>query len=176
MINKVIYLHSIYSYFYYLESNLFYFYSQSNSRKIKTSFKYIFIIQENQILKKLNLFSYKYINHPYLYFKNSINESKQNTFFKDSFYENKGKIKIVGRGWKITKYSYQLLIKLGYSHSLFLVLSPLLKYKLKKKKKKYYIFYGVFNNHINTLIAQFNFMRRPDTYTHKGIFNRKIVL
>lgn len=176
IINKILYFHSLFSFFYYIESNSYYFYCKSNSRKINNSYKYIFVIHENQIIKKINLFSYKDSNNLYLYFKNTYTESKHNLFFKNSFYNNKGKIKIVGRGWKIVKYSYQLLIKLGYSHSIFSVLSPLIKYKLKKKKKKYYVFYSVFNNHINTLIAKFNFMRRPNIYTYKGIFNRKVIL
>jgi len=176
ILSNTIYFQLIYSYLYYIEGCTFYFCSRSNSRKIRRSFKYLFIIRNNEMLKKINLFSNKYLSHNYLYFKNSLMINSQVNFFKDSFYDNKGKLKVVGRGWKIIKYAYQLLIKLGYSHPIFNVINPLIKYRLKKKKKKYYIFYGVFNNHINTLISKFSFMRRPDVYTSKGIFNRRVIL
>ena len=57
-------------------------------------------------------------------------------FIKEFFFGNKGKLKIIGRGWKMIKYSYELLIKLGFSHMIFLYINPLLKNKLKKKKKE----------------------------------------
>lgn len=172
--NSILYLYSLYSYLIYSESNKYYFKNKSNGRKIKNSLKYIIFINNNEIMKKLNTFSYKYVNHYFLYFYNTLINSKNTKFFNNSFYNNKGKIKIVGRGWKIIKYFNILLIKLGYSHSIFRILNPFIKYRIKKKK--YYVFYGVFNNQINTLISKFNFMRKPDVYTYKGIFNRKIIL
>ena len=91
-------------------------------------------------------------------------------------YENKSKIKIIGRGWKIVKYPYELIVKLGYSHSIFLTLDPFIKLLLKKKNDKFYIFYGVRYEKLNTVMAKFNFMRVPNIYTRKGIFHRKIIL
>jgi len=135
-INKVNYIHYIYSFFLYYECNYFYFYNKSNGRKIKYSFKYLFILDNSILIKKLNILSYKYKTHFFLYSNNMMFDYKLNLFFKESFYDSRSKIKIVGRGWKIIKYSYELLVKLGYSHSLFFVLSPLIRYKLKKKKKK----------------------------------------
>ena len=178
MINNILYLQLIYSYFFYSESNKYYMLSQTSSRKIKDSFKFVIIINENEIIKKISLFSFKNneYKHSYLNFHNSILENKKRTFFKSSFYENKSKIKIIGRGWKIIKYPYELLIKLGYSHPIFLTLDPYLNYKLKKKKKKYYVFYGVHYNKINTLTSKLHLMRVPDPYTRKGIFQRKVIL
>jgi hypothetical protein len=137
MINNILYLQLMYSYFFYNESNKYYMLSQTSSRKIKDSFKFIIIMNENEIIKKITLFSFKNkdYKHQYLYFYNSILENKKRTFFKSAFYENKSKIKIIGRGWKIIKYPYELLIKLGYSHPIFLTLDPYLSYKLKKKRK-----------------------------------------
>lgn len=178
LIRNISYLHLMYSYFFYNESNKYYISNISSNRKMKDSFKYVVIVKDSEIAKKISLFSYKSGNykHPYLFFYNSMIESKKRTFFKGSFYESKGKIKIIGRGWKIIKYPYELLIKLGYSHPIFLTLDPFLKYKLKKKKKKYYTFYGTFYNKLNTLMSKFYLMRIPDTYTRKGIFQRKVIL
>lgn len=175
--NNIIYLQLICSYFFYNESNKYYIKSKSSSRKFKESFKYIIIMNNNEIIKKLTLFSFKNNNYKkYQSFYNSIIENKKRTFFKESFYESKGKIKIIGRGWKIIKYPYELLIKLGYSHHIFLTLNPHLFYKLKRKKKKYYVFYGTYYKQVNTLMSKFNLMRIPDTYTRKGIFQRKVIL
>lgn len=172
------YLHSNNSYIYYQESNKHYLYNKSSSRKIKEFFKYILFANNNEIIKKIGLFSNE-INKKkdnYLKFRNSLFEKNKRKFFKETFYENKARIKIIGRGWKIIKYPYELLIKLGYSHSLFILMDPYFKYRLKKKKKKYYTFYGTSYDKINTLMGKFNFMRIPDIYTRKGIFHRKIVL
>jgi hypothetical protein len=174
----VFYLNLNSSYLYYQEGNKHYLCSNSSSRKIKEYLKYVLFINENEITKKIGLFSYrkKEYKHVYLYFVNSLIESKKRKFFKETFYENKARIKIIGRGWKIVKYPYELLIKLGYSHSIFFLMDPYIKYKLKKKKKKYYTFYGTSYDKLNTIMGKFNFMRIPDTYTRKGIFHRKIVL
>ena len=108
---------------------------------------------------------------------NNIITNKEIDLFKGTFYGYKSKIKIVGRGWKIIKTNYNtLLIKLGFSHPLFLVLNTFIKYKIKKKKKKYYVFYGTQFDNIHTLTSIFNLMRIPDTYTRKGIFNRRYIL
>lgn len=182
MLNKRLYnntyLHSIYSYFHYSETNKYYLNSKSSNRKIKEPFRFIILFNENEIIKKSNLFLYSNLlyKHKFILFNDSLIEKEKNLFFKETFYENKSRIKIIGRGWKIIKYPYELLIKLGYSHPIFLTLNPFFKHKLKKKKKKYYTFYGVKYEEINTLMGKFNFMRIPDTYTRKGIFHHKIIL
>jgi hypothetical protein len=171
------YLHSNYLYLYYQEGNKHYIYSVSSSRKIKEYFKYILFLNDNEIKKKINIFVYrnKEKNHVYLNHINTVIESKKRKLFKETFYENKSRIKIIGRGWKIIKYPYELLIKLGYSHSIFYIMDPFTKYRLKKKKKKYYTFYGTSYDALNTMMGKFNFMRIPDVYTRKGIFHRKII-
>lgn len=178
LITSTTYLQLMYSYFFYNESNKYYIGSRSSHRKIKDSFKYIVFMNENEIIKQSTLFSYEnhHYKHHFLYTFNQRLEGKKNTLFKESFYDTKGKIKIIGRGWKITKFPYELLVKLGYSHPIFLPLDPYLKYKLKKKKKKYYVFYGTYYHQLNTLLSKFHLMRVPDTYTRKGIFQRKIIL
>lgn len=176
LIRKINYYNFIYSYYVYLESNKFYMYTSSSSNKYKRKLKFIYLLNFNEIIKKYSLFSYELKNHKYFNFYISLLENKENTFNKQFLYNQIGKIKIIGRGWKIVKSANQLLIKLGYSHPLFLMLNPYLKYKIKKKKKKYYIFYGIFYDKLNTLTGKFNLMRIPDVYTRKGIFNRKYIL
>jgi hypothetical protein len=171
--NKECYILNNNNFILYIELYKYYIMSNTSARKFKDSNYYLIELNNNELIKKklFCLFN-KYNLKISLYEK--IIERKKNIFFKNSYYENKGKIKIVGRGWKIIKYSYQLVIKLGYSHLIFLLLSPFLKYKLKKKKKKYYIFYGVDNQELNTLLGKLKLMRIPDVYTKKGIFHRKI--
>jgi hypothetical protein len=177
VINSIVYLQIFFSYFFYSESNNYYFFGKYSSRKLKELFRYVILVKENEILKKLTLFSYKN-NYKKIYSKKNetILESNKRIFFKGSLYEYKGKIKIIGRGWKIIKFPYELLIKLGYSHPIFVTLDPFLTYKLKKKKKKYYIFYSTWYNKVNTLMSRFYLMRIPDIYTRKGIFQRKVIL
>ena len=54
ILSNTIYFQLIYSYLYYIEGCTFYFCSRSNSRKIRRSFKYLFIIRNNEMLKKIN--------------------------------------------------------------------------------------------------------------------------
>jgi hypothetical protein len=162
----------------YHEKNKIYLYSNTSSRKIKESLHYYLLSNNNEINKYIPVFNYKNkkYKHKYIYTKDKIIEKEKLNFFKENFYENKGKLKIIGRGWKITKYSNQLLIKLGYSHYIFLFLHPIFKYKMKKKKKKYYNFYSVLNNSLNTLLSKIKLMRVSDVYTRKGIYHHTIKL
>ncbi len=167
-----------YSLINYVESNHYYIYNISSIRKFNISYRYFVYLNNNELLINNSLF-YLYnnkINNWFFILNNKIFEYKLLKYFKECFYENKSKLKIIGRGWKINKYSYQLLIKLGYSHMIYLNLSPTIKYKLKKKKKKYYLFYGVFYNNLTSNMNKISLMRVPDTYTRKGIFYRKILL
>lgn len=162
----------------YMENNHTYIYSIGSARKFNEGNRFYIFIRDNEIIKNLSLFYYnkcKYL-HWFFEFHEKIIECKKLKYLKEVFYENKGKIKIIGRGWKINKFSYQLLIKLGYSHMIFYNLSPIIRYKLKKKKKKYYSFYGVSYNLLNSTLNKFRLMRIPDTYTRKGIFHRRILL
>jgi ribosomal protein L6P/L9E len=133
----------------------------------------IYLFDDNLLMCKLSLLQ-KINKHIQIYFKRLV--YKEILTFKGTIYNFKGKIKIVGRGWKIVKNYSLLLIKLGFSHPLFINTTPYIKYKPKKKKKKYYHFYGTYPNEINLFISKFNKMRRPDTYTRKGIFDRKYIL
>jgi hypothetical protein len=175
---NLFYLNLNSSYVYYLEGTIHYICSNSSSRKIKEYLKYVLFLDDNEISKKMNIFAYlKNENkHIYLNCVNLMLESNKRKVFKESLYENKARIKIIGRGWKIIKFPYELLIKLGYSHPIFFSMDPFTKYKLKKKKKKYYTFYGNFYDKLNTIMGKFNFMRIPDLYTRKGIFYRRLVL
>jgi ribosomal protein L6P/L9E len=165
-----------YLYLVYVEVNNYYFSTISSSRKIKEYFTYIYLFNQNELLKKESIFFFNKIKNKYVLFMYSLLDTKKKNFYKETFYENKAKIKIVGRGWKIVKFPFELLIKLGYSHPIIFTLNPYVKYKLKKKKKKYYVFYGVSYEKVNTIMGKFNFMRIPDVYTRKGIFHRKIIL
>lgn len=167
-----------YSFISYVEFNNYYIYNISSIRKFNADNKFIIFINNNELVINNSLF---YLsnekNKNYFFILNyKFFEYKLFKYFKESFYENKSKLKIIGRGWKINKYSYQLLIKLGYSHMIYFNLSPIIKYKLKKKKKKYYLFYGVFYNNLTTNLNKISLMRVPDIYTRKGIFYRKILL
>jgi ribosomal protein L6P/L9E len=176
-ISKQIYLNNIDMYYYYLENNNTYLYSINNSKKIKKNLYIIFLYNNNLIIKKFNIFKYILKKNFFFNYYYSLLENKELNSFNGSFYGFKSKIKIVGRGWKIVKSNYNtLLIKLGYSHPLFLTLSLHVRYKIKKKKKKYYVFNSSFFDKINTLTSKFNLMRVPDTYTRKGIFNRRYLL
>jgi hypothetical protein len=175
---KQYYFPFLYSIILYIEINNYYLLSKTSARKFHESNIFYFLLNNIEISKYISLSYYK--NKKYLIqklqIKNKIIERKKLIFIKETFYLSKGKIKIVGRGWKIIRYSYQLIIKLGYSHIIFLNLSPILKDKFKKKKKKYYIFYSEFYEHVNTLLNKLKLMRIPDTYTRKGIFHRKVIL
>ncbi len=174
---KKIYLNNIYMYFFFLENNNIYISGTNNNKKIKRKLQVIFLYNHNNLIKVFNIFRLNLYKHNYFFSYFSILENKEKNLFNGSFYGFKSKIKIVGRGWKIIKTNYNtLLIKLGYSHPLFLTLSFYIKYKKKKKKKKYYVFNGTFFDKINTLTSKFNLMRIPDTYTRKGIFNRRYIL
>lgn len=167
-----------YSILLYIENNNIYISTVSSARKFREVNRFCILIQDNEMRKIISLFYFhnnKYLNN-FFQMYNKLIEMKKAKYFKEVFYENKGKIKIVGRGWKIIKYSYQLLIKLGYSHMIFFNLCPVLKHKLKKKKKKYYLFYGVFYSLLNNVLNKFRLMRIPDVYTRKGIFHRRILL
>ena len=86
--------------------------------------------------KQSNIYVFINVSNTFSIQRNNILENKEIDFFKGMFYGYKSKIKIVGRGWKIIKSNYNtLLIKLGFSHPLFLLLDGLIKYKIKKKKK-----------------------------------------
>jgi ribosomal protein L6P/L9E len=175
--NKFIYLNNNYMFYTFLENNNIYLYNINNSKKIKRKLQIVFLINKNMIIKKYSIFKLHLYKNMYYTSYFIINENKEQRLFSGSFYGFKSKIKIIGRGWKIIKTSYNtLLIKLGYSHPLFLTINPFIKYKIKKKKKKYYIFNGTFFDKINTLSGKFNLMRIPDTYTRKGIFNRRYLL
>lgn len=166
-----------YSFINYVESNNYYIYSISSIRKFNVPNKYLIFLKNNELIINNSLF-FLYNNKNKNFFfilNNKMFEFKLFKYFKECFYENKSKLKIVGRGWKINKYSYQLLIKLGYSHMIYYNLSPLIKYKLKKKKKKYYSFFGVFYNNLTSNLNKISLMRIPDSYTRKGIFYRKIL-
>jgi hypothetical protein len=161
---------------FYQEKNKLYIYTSTSARKFKEPLRFYILLTNNEINKYLPLFlqkNNKYNKKSIIKLDKWIEKQKLN-FWKESFYEAKGKLKIIGRGWKIIKYNNQLLIKLGYSHYLYFFLNPIFKHKLKKKKKKYYVFYSAFNNELNTLLNTFKIMRIPDTYTRKGIFHRTI--
>lgn len=175
---KNYFITSNYNLILYIENNNTYIYSISSARKFNESNKFFMLVYNNELVKNLSLFYYyknKYL-HWFFNFHEKLIEYKKMKYIKDVFYNSKGKIKIIGRGWKVIKYSYQLLIKLGYSHMIFFNLSPIIKYKLKKKKKKYYLFYGIFHNLLNSILNKFRLMRIPDTYTRKGIFHRRVLL
>lgn len=167
-----------YSVINYVESNNYYIYNISSIRKFNVNNKFFIYIKNNELVINHSIFNfYNDKNKNYFFILNyKLFEYKLFKYFKESFYENKSKLKIIGRGWKINKYSYQLLIKLGYSHMIYFNLSPIIKYKLKKKKKKYYLFYGVSYNNLTSNLNKISLMRIPDTYTRKGIFYRKILL
>jgi hypothetical protein len=175
---KCKYLIFNYSVIFYLEINCYYLLNISSARKFNESFRFFIFLEKNEVLKYIPIFLYR--NNKYKHWGivlyDKLLERNKFRYFKEVMYESKGKIKIIGRGWKIIKYSYQLLIKLGFSHNLFLELSPILKYKLKKKKKKYYTFYSIFYNDVNSLLNKFRLLRVPDVYTRKGIFHRRIML
>jgi hypothetical protein len=127
---------------YYQETNKLYVNSTTSARKYKEQIYFYILSNNNNInkyiplyLKKKNKYKRKIIIQ-----YNEYIEKKRLNFWKESFYENKGKLKIVGRGWKIIKYNNQLLIKLGYSHYLYFFLNPIFKHKLKKKKKNIIFF------------------------------------
>jgi hypothetical protein len=168
-----------FSVIFYVELNNYYLFSISGARKIKEPIGCFVRFEQNEILKYVPIFLYKiekkHINY-YLTLRERVYEKNILRYFKETFYESKGKIKIIGRGWKIIRFSYQLFIKLGYTHNFFLFLSPILKDKFKKKKKKYYIFYSIFNNEVSLLLNKISLLRVPDVYTRKGIFYRKIIL
>jgi hypothetical protein len=172
------YLFVQYLYIFYLEINKYYFYSKTSSRKYKDSYRFLNFYNNNEIVQYLPLFILhrKTYKHWWFKFNYTLSELNKKKFYKQSFYENKGRIKIFGRGWKIVRYSYLLLIKLGYSHMIFNCLLPIYKDKFKKKKKKYYTYYSIFYMNVNTLLGKFKSMRVPDVYTSKGIFHRKIIL
>lgn len=166
-----------YSFINYIEANNYYIYNISSIRKFNVDNKYIIFLNNNELVVNNSLFSLQNNKNKNWFFilNNKILEYRLFKYFKESFYENKSKLKIIGRGWKINKYSYQLLIKLGFSHMIYFNLSPIIKYKLKKKKKKYYLFYGVFHNYLTSNLNRISLMRVPDVYTRKGIFYRKIL-
>ena len=160
-----------------LENNNIYVSAINSNKKTKRKLQVIFIFNKNNLIKKYSVFKLALYKNKFFFSYFINNETKERNLFNGIYYGFKSKIKIVGRGWKIIKTNYNtLLIKLGYSHPLFLTLSPYIKYKKKKKKKKYYVFNGVFFDKINTLSGKFNLMRIPDTYTRKGIFNRRYIL
>jgi ribosomal protein L6P/L9E len=174
---KYTYLNNTNMFYFFLENNNIYIYGINSNRKIKKNLQVIFYYNSNNIIKKYSIFKLFLYKNKYFFTYSTINENREKKLFNGIFYGFKSKIKIVGRGWKIIKTNYNtLLIKLGYSHPLFLTLSLYIKYKIKKKKKKYYVFNGTFFDKINTLSGKFNLMRIPDTYTRKGIFNRRYVL
>jgi len=176
---SIYYINNIYLFVYYQEANVHYVYNYSSSRKFKEPLNFLLLNNIIEITKQAGLFLYMKKKKKKNYYYNSEIakiESKKNIFFKEVLYENKSKIKIIGRGWKIVKYPYELIVKLGYSHSIFLTLDPFIKLLLKKKNDKFYIFYGVRYEKLNTVMAKFNFMRVPNIYTRKGIFHRKIIL
>jgi len=134
---KYIYLNNTYMFYFFLENNNIYLSSMNSSRKIKRKLQILFLFNtSNNLIKKYSLFKFTLHKHKYFYKYTTINESKEKNVFNGVFYNFKSKIKIIGRGWKIIKTNYNtLLIKLGYSHPLFLTLSLYVKYKVKKKKK-----------------------------------------
>ena len=170
-------MNNSYFLFFFLENNVMYVSGISNSKKMKKQLQVVFFLNNNNLIKKYSMFKYNLYKHKYFYKCFILNESKEKKLFSSIFYNFKSKIKIIGRGWKITKTNYNtLLVKLGYSHPLFLTLSLYVKYKIKKKKKKYYVFNSSFFDKVNNLSSKFNLMRIPDTYTRKGIFNRRYML
>jgi hypothetical protein len=178
IIKKISYFYNENIFLFYLEFNKFYFYSKTSSRKLKSKFYFLYLVNKNEIIELVPLFASndKRYNHWWYNYNYLLSESKKRKLFKQSFYENKGRIKIVGRGWKIIRYSYLQLIKLGYSHIIYNVFLPIYKDKFKKKKKKYYTYYSLFYTSVNTLLSRFKLMRVPDVYTRKGIFHRKVIL
>ncbi len=162
---------------FYIENNNCFTYSISSIRKFRNNFYFFIGIMDNNIIINNSLFILNKIklNNNFFYSKMKKTDYKLIKYFKECFYENKSKLKIVGRGWKIIKYNYQLLIKLGYSHMIFSNLSPILKSKIKKKKKKYYVFYGNSYNELSTTINKIKLMRVPNIYTKKGIFYNKLI-
>lgn len=144
IIYKNYYIPNMYFILFYVELYNYYILSNSSARKFKDTSNYYIELSNLELNKKTSILqlNIKLDSNIKLYEK--IIERKKYQYFKESYYENKGKIKIVGRGWKIVRYSYELIIKLGYSHLIFILLSPFLKNKLKKKKKKNIIFFMVY--------------------------------
>lgn len=162
---------------FYIENNILMTCNISTVRKYNLNKYFNINICNNEVNIYNKIFNIGTKNNDHNNFKKSkikIIEYKLIKYFKEFFYENKLKMKIIGRGWKIVKYNYQILIKLGYSHMIFVNIYPVIKYKMKKKKKKYYLFYGVLNNELSKELNKIKLMRIPNIYTRKGIFYNKL--
>ena len=141
MLNTNYYINNTCSLLVYVENNSYYAYSLVNSRKFNELGKFYTLKIKNEIIKIKLFFFLNLYNNTIMKKNICVLKNKLFCFFKEIFYENKGKLKIIGRGWKITKYYYQLTVKLGFSHIIFLNTNPLFKNEFKKKNINITLFF-----------------------------------
>ena len=160
------------SFFYFKKRNLIIFKSFRKKRFVKINPKLTFLVIKDKILvfvnsvEKLSTAKIKFFNSLkniiVSCFKELLTETELNFF---------GKLQLIGVGFKIleTTYNNILMLKLGYSHSIYIKLNlkvELLKnIKLLVKSDSYIT--------AKRLLSKIRLLKLPEPYKGKGIFFNK---
>jgi ribosomal protein L6P/L9E len=160
--------------FIYSENKTIFIVSYLGMLKIKIP-EFLFFLKIEKIITIKN--TYKYFSYKKKKNYNIINYAINKFFklFKNLTIGFIAKFKVIGLGHKILYSKSNYLLKLGYSHLIYIFI-PLSIASKKKKKKKYLKLISINSTIVNNLFFFLGNLRIPDIFSMNGIFNRNFFM